>query len=383
MYINDSFENRFLATKIAVRTFLPILFILSVAGCSRAKKVKTITVETNYNVEALVIAFEIAENGFWNFPFDDFQPMKSLVRREFKKYREHETVKLIDTLVAKGFWLDAMTEVMLKSSPLPNARLIEDMNHSTLLRLSDDLEESHKMVANFINAMHQFYIDAGLDAYFMGNLPYYDTINEEVRKNIPNASFIATMEEYYGKQNEAYTLVPSPALYHTMGFGKNIKGDTGFKVYNVFGPLIVTKDSLEFGNGFDDLNKINELTVHEFGHSFINPILDKEVYKEHIDSFAHLFERIRKPMKEQGYGSWRSCLAEHVVRLGEIRISYAMGDSDRAERLREEYVHERKFIYIPLMEKGIKAYEDNRDIYKTIDDYIPKLLTCLETTEKQ
>ena len=88
-------------------------------------------------------------------------------------------------------------------------------------------------------------------------------------------------------------------------------------------------------------------------------------------------------MKEQGYGSWRSCLAEHVVRLGEIRISYAMGDSDRAERLREEYVHERKFIYIPLMEKGIKAYEDNRDIYKTIDDYIPKLLTCLETTEKQ
>jgi len=363
--------------------FLQILVILSIVSCSRPKTEKKVVVGTNYNVEALIIGFEIAENGFWNFPFDDFQPMKTKARRKFEKYRGHKTIKLIDTLVSKGFWLDAMVEVMLKCSPLPNASLVDDMDQSTLLRLSDDLEESQMIVEKFIHAMNQFYIDVGLDAYFIGNAPYYDTINEEVRKNIPSASFIATMEEYYGKQNEAYTLVPSPALYHTMGFGKNIKGDTGFKVYNVFGPLIVTKDSLEFGNGFDDLNKINELTVHEFGHSFINPVLDREVYKEHIDSYAHLFERIRKPMKEQGYGSWRSCLAEHVVRLGEIRISYAMGDSVRAERLREEYVHERKFIYIPLMEKGIKAFEDNRDIYKTIDDYIPKLLTCLETTEKQ
>lgn len=381
--MNDSIPHRSSATKPTIRWLFPILAILYMIGCSPVKKRKEITVKTNYNVEALVIAFEIAENGFWNFPFDDFQPMKSMVRREFKKYREHETIKLIDTLVAKGFWLDAMTEVMLKSSPLPNARLIEDMDHSTLLRLSEDLEKSQSMVENFILAMNQFYKNAGLNDYFMEHASHYRTINEEVRNNVPGASFITAMEQYYGKKNESYTLVPSPALYHTMGFGKNIKSDSGFKVYNVFGPLIVTKDSLEFGNGFDDLNKINELTVHEFGHSFINPVLDREVHKEDIDAYAHLFERIRKPMKEQGYGSWRSCLAEHMVRLGEIRISYALGDSVRAERLREEYVHKRKFIYIPLMEKGIKAYEHNRDIYKTIDDYIPKLLTCLETTGKQ
>lgn len=378
MNSNHSITVRFLSTRIAIKMFLSVLAILSMVNCSNPKTEKKIIVATNYNVEALVIGFEIAENGFWNFPFDDFQPMKTKVRGEFKKFQEHGTIVLIDTLVSKGFWLDAMIEVMLKCSPLPNASLVEEMDQSTLLRLSGDLEESHLMVEKFIGAMNQFYIDADLNSYFNRNSNYYKAVNQEVQKHAPSDSFVKTMEDYYGKENNSYTLIPSPTLYHTMGFGKNVKANSGYKVFNVFGPLIVTKDSLEFGLGFDDPKEIDELTVHEFGHSFINPVLDKTSNLKAVDSYGHLFERIREPMKAQGYGSWRSCLTEHVVRLGEIRISYAMGDSIRAERLREVYVHKRKFIFIPLLEKSIEDYEMNRDVYKTIDDYFPKLLTSLD-----
>ncbi|TJY38075.1 DUF4932 domain-containing protein [Pontimicrobium aquaticum] len=367
-----------------MRKLLLLLNILCFVACSKVKPVKKeIDVKTNFNIETLVICFEIADKGFWNFPFDDFQPMKTQARNQFKEYKNHEAIKLIDTLVSKGFWFDAMVEVMLKSSPLPKAELIYEIDKSTLDRLSNNKSESTSLIKEFIAAMNEFYLDANMSEYFKENADYFKAVNQEVSNNLPNEQFIATMEDYYGKQNDSYTLIPSPTLYHTMGFGKRINADIGYKVFNVFGPLIVTKDSLDFGFGFDDSKEIDELTVHEFGHSFINPILDLAKNTEIIDKYKYLFDPIKKEMQNQGYGSWRSCVAEHFVRLGEIRISYAMRDSARAEKLRDEYVNKRKFIYIPHLEKSIEEYETNRNLYKSIDDYIPSLLNSLSKIRKQ
>ncbi len=357
------------------------LFIIAVTlfTCSKVSERKMINVRTDYNIETLFICFEIADKGFWNFPFKDYQPIKEKVRSRFRTFQDHEAIQLIDTLVSHGFWLDAMTEVMLKSSPIPESYLMYELDVSTQKRLPED--KASELINRLVNALNKFYRDADLETFFKTHQNYYQQVNNEVLKNLPSKHFITTMEDYYGKQNESYTLIPSPTLYHTMGFGKRIKANKGFKVFNVFGPLIVTKDSLEFGYGFNDVLAIDELTVHEFGHSFINPVTERPENERIIDSYEYLFEPIKKDMQEQGYRNWRTCVAEHIVRLGEIRISYAMGDSTRAERIREHYIHNRKFIYLEALEKNILNYESRRSYYKSIDDYLPELLKAFRSSE--
>lgn len=360
---------------IMIRTKLVFLIVLSILFLGCTKTPKEIQATANQNIETLAICFEVADKGFWNFPFDDYQPMKQVARDRFRQYHHHEAIQLIDTLVSNGFWLDAMTEVMLKSTALPSAKLQYELDESTLKRLPDN---GSLLIDNFINALNNFYVDADLEAYFKKHEDYFKNVNREVIKNLPSKDFINTMENYYGKKNESYTLIPSPTLYHTMGFGKRIKASIGYKVFNVFGPLKVTKDSLEFGYGFDDFSEIEELSVHEFGHSFINPATETPQNQAIIDKYEYLFEPIRKDMENQGYRSWSTCVAEHIVRLGEIRIVIAMGDTTRANRIRNDYINNRNFIYLEALEKSILKYEANRDTYKSIDSYIPELLGSFE-----
>ncbi|PTM03019.1 MAG: hypothetical protein DA407_14520 [Bacteroidetes bacterium] len=358
------------------------LFLISVIAivfsCSNKRTKKNIIVKSDHNVMTLSICFEIANKGFWNFPFDDYQPMKKLARDNFKQFQDHEAIHFIDSLVDKGFWLDAMVEVMLKSSPLPNAELQYNLEESTSIRLSDDKNEAQLLVNKFIASLNNFYVDTKMADFFNENKSYLDSVNLEVSNNLPGENFIQAMEDYYGKENDSYTLIPIPTLYHTMGFGKRVKVDLGYKVTNVFGPLTVTKDSLEFGFGFNNSKEINELTVHEFGHSFINPTAELPNNVEIIDRYQDLFEPIKNDMKKQGYVNWRTCVAEHIVRLGEIRISYVLGDSVRANRIRNDYVENRNFKYLPILEKRIDEYEKNRKKYKSIDDFLPRLLNSFK-----
>lgn len=372
--------NQFNKMKKYVLGLLSACFLLS---CSQKRELKKIQVKTNYNVETLAICFEIAEKGFWNFPFEDYQPMKKMARKKFRSYRKEKAIILIDSLVSKGFWLDAMIEVMLKSSSVPNAELMHKIDDFTLKKLSDSKEVANELILEFINALNEFYIKADLENYFYTHKDYYNSVNKEVTENLPPENFIDIMEDYYGKKNNSYTLIPSPTIYHTMGFGKLVKGNTGLDVYNVFGPLKATKDSIEFGYGFDKPSEINELTVHEFGHSFINPVVELEENLAIIDKSEKLFDSIKKEMSQQGYKSWHVSVIEHIVRLGEIRIAYAMNDAARADKIRNHYVKNRKFIYLQELEEIIVRYETNRTKYRNIDAFLPELLYSFETIDKK
>jgi hypothetical protein len=89
-------------------------------------------------------------------------------------------------------------------------------------------------------------------------------------------------------------------------------------------------------------------------------------------------------MSEQAYRNWWTCVTEHIVRLGEIRIAIAMNDSLTAEKIRTENIEQNKFIYLPYLEGKIIEYENNRDKYHSFSDFFPELITTfsqIDTTE--
>lgn len=85
-------------------------------------------------------------------------------------------------------------------------------------------------------------------------------------------------------------------------------------------------------------------------------------------------------MDGQGYSYWPSCVGEHIVRTGEIRIALANGNPQLAEKLRNQHIKENSFVLIPDFEKKMEAYENNRKKYKSFKDFVPELLTVLDET---
>ncbi|MGB5820764.1 MAG: DUF4932 domain-containing protein [Saonia sp.] len=187
------------------------------------------------------------------------------------------------------------------------------------------------------------------------------------------------MEDFYQQSFYSYTLVPSLTLPTGIGFGPNFKHRAGTSIFNVFGPLWFQsfEDSDFIDMGFGHQDKLRELSTHEFGHSFVNPLLD-EFPKELFDQTEKLFDPIKSQMMDQGYPDWGYCLDEHFVRAGEVIIARNMGGIGGTIELEKEYVEKRSFIYLSMIIDGLAYYNAKKQIsYKEAVHRVMKKLGAI------
>jgi hypothetical protein len=240
-----------------------------------------------------------------------------------------------------------------------------------------DIEGARELIERFIQSLNQFYSDADVGGFLDRNRVVFDGAEKEVEANLPPEGFIDSMESYYGEEKAGYRLIPSPLFYDGIGFGQQVATTDGTIVLNVFG-AVASPDTVNGTTfGFDDADEIRRLSVHEFGHSFVNPLVDLPENRQRLPRSEHLHEAVRDRMAGLGYRTWEVIVKEYLVRLGEIRIALAMGDPELAEELREYHVNHRGFIYLPALEQIVESYEENRDRFPSFRTFLPTLLGAL------
>lgn len=142
------------------------------------------------------------------------------------------------------------------------------------------------------------------------------------------------------------------------------------------GPMPKLNDYKQFG--FDNAAVTKFLTVHKISHSIVNPQL--EAFKNEIAATSKLFTPELSRRLEFSYiGNWETCIIEHLVRLGEIRVAKAMGDREEESRLRKMHTQEFRFVLLPILEKNILEYENDRLTYPDFKSFLPRLFNMLET----
>lgn len=331
-----------------------------------------IEVAINKNVETLFILYPLVdlglppvENSLWDAAIQHFQ-----------KYKGHEAVKKLAALIGRT-GIDGPVGLILHYSELPMISIRYQLDDNILKSFSEtgDAQQGQSEIHEFIVAFKDFYIQADVDAFLAKHQAYYQRAIEDVKKNLPPDHFIPTLERYYGQQNRAYFLNPSPVLFPGFGFGKRIDTDEGLVVFNTFGPFRSDPaNPSQLPYHFDRADRIRDLSVHEFGHSFVNPITELPENRALIEQYAHLFEPLKAQMARQGYGNWWICVTEHLVRLGEIRIALALQDPQTADKLRHTFTGQRNFVYLPQLESKIIEYEAKRDAYSSFGDFFPRLM---------
>jgi hypothetical protein len=122
---------------------------------------------------------------------------------------------------------------------------------------------------------------------------------EEVKNNLPDENFIAEMEHLYNKEASEYFLNASLTMPFSQGYAVFKRDNIGY----VFGSFTLPSEIDDLNNlslGYANALQLRNISVHEFGHSFVNPVVDK-VGDSIINNKEFLFEPIKKKMSEQAY----------------------------------------------------------------------------------
>jgi len=328
-------------------------------------------VKIDKNVETVGILYLISDIGL-NTPKGS---LSYEARMHFDEFKEHEIVKMFKKFYENtNLW--GPYEFILCLSELPSAKIIVelDTNITTALIGNESIDNPTNFINQFVQEFNEFYKIAEVESFIQQHRNYYEKCINDVNKNLPDESFVPTMEKYYGKEFYSYNIFPSPILFPYIGIGLNVKNNNGTNIYYIAGPFEELDTNEVYKYSFDSPSDIREMSVHEFGHSFVNPLTDDTINRNKIEIYSNLFEPIKEYMEEQAYGSWHTCVNEHIVRLGEIRVALAMDDILTAEKIRNENIEQNKFIYLPYLEKKIVEYERNRDKYTSFSDFFPELI---------
>jgi 6-pyruvoyl-tetrahydropterin synthase len=337
---------------------LAALLLMNQQLAARQADTSRIQVSFNPNLELLGLAYTIVYENPDNDRFDTTDPNWRYGRwlvDEYGRFGESET---LDQLLPEieHLWISDFIPLLLAINDFPNASYPENFDVNQILSFSveKDTAEAKQIAEWFIAGMNKFYKEVSFGKYLQKTKRFYEAALAEVSANIPSEKVIMAMEAYYGTSFSRYTYSTSLTLPPGMGFAGSVDGG----IFNFF-TARGQQNLDEMVMGFADAEWLVDYTLHEFGHSFVNPVFDN-VSKESLTLTEHLYAPVKQAMISQNYIDWPSCLDEHFVRAGEVMVARQMGDSARANRLIQDYVDNRQFIYLPaILDELTMARQNN------------------------
>lgn len=341
--------------------FLLIFFFIS--GKSYSQKSK-LNIKIDDKIETLYsIAF--LNNYFLIGPHDNFHKRK--LKKEFIGLKEHRAVKLFDSLVnTSSFSGDKILKWVMQFDSFPNLTPIKSPTEPITYSTNDDLLfEFKKEFLKFHN-----------DASFQKFLNQVSSINQKVINQVNKSKTINELpfylEEYYGNKLNSYNLILSPFL-HTGGFNvEMVLLNKQKEISSIIGP----NGEIDFIPYFDKDYMETDMILHEFGHSFVNPISDQ--YLEEIEPLKDKYytKELRETGNKNGYDEWRYVFNEIVLRATTIKITEKyFGKMKSEDNLREEISS--GFGMVNDVVKILEEYENNRKKYPTFDMFYPVLIKRL------
>ncbi|MDY3548941.1 DUF4932 domain-containing protein [Riemerella anatipestifer] len=314
-------------------------------------------IETLYAVAFL-------NNYFLVSPHDNLYKWK--LKNDYKELKNHKAVTLFDELSKKhnfnGYkivhWIlqfdtfPALNELKKVADPFPFVK-----------------PENEELLVEFKKELLAFNNEPMFRKYWDEIQEYNIKVTKQVEKS-PTIQHLPTyLEEYYGKKLKSYNLILSPLL-HTGGFNAEMLSPQGQKeVYAIVGP----NGEIDFIPYFDKDYIETDMILHEFGHSFVNPITDK--YDAEIEKLKSKYytNELKETGKKQGYNEWKYVFNELLLRATTIKIAEKYFGKEVAKANLQQEISA-GFGLVENMVKILDEYEQNRKKYPTFDMFCPVLI---------
>ena len=291
---------------------------------------------------------------------------KQKIEKNLLPLKNHKAVQLFDTLSKKyNFSYYRTVEWVLQFSNFPEFKKIKEKaeKYETVPKSKEYL------LKNFKKELINFNRDTLFQSYLNEMKPINQEIISEIKKSETIRELPKYLESFYGEKLNSYNLILSPLL-HSGGFNSELINKNGKKeVYALIGP----NGEIDFIPNFDKSYLETDLILHEFGHSFVNPLLEK--YHEEIEDLKSKYytPKLEKYAKYQGYSQWNYVFNELLVRATTIVIAEKHFGKERANELLE-YEKSIGFGLVENILEILKEYQQHRDKYSNFSEFYPVLI---------
>jgi len=298
----------------------------------------------------------------------DLYALNLKLAASFARFRTSPHLAVIKEYFDRTFYLH-YADFVLRLPAFPRASC--PPGHSLGGRFASEAEAQR-----FVAACNAFYQEIAFDTFLRQRQPYYAAMLAEVNGHLPPPAFLTEMEHLYNQPGATYRLYPSLTMLFSTGFavgGDHVIGN----VFGSFTPPADVADEAALRLGFDDPRALRTLCVHEFGHAFVNPVID-QVGALVLAATAARFEPIRAQMAAQGYNEWKTCLYEHFTRAGEVLTARLVGDPAKAQELLADNVQQRHFRYLPQIVEQLQDWYDHEYLTKSYPQKVQEIIAGLQ-----
>ena len=279
----------------------------------------------------------------------------------FGNFSNHPAIQKSQALTNAGFTYDApVAFVLFHGDPPEFEQTIPYSDY--LISRAGGLSSLNE----FAEKLRAFAKETDFMKFFTDKQKFYNHIQNQMIGTIGDTSYTKILEDYYGEKKHSYNIIPAP-LFHPGGYGPQVEGSEGLDIFNVAGPMNYSNGSLSFG----DKDYMLGILLHEFSHSFINPLTKK--YLNQVNNSQVLFEPIREKMQQQAYSSWETCVNEHLVRTVVARLVLKLRGESIGNTVVNQEVN-KGFIYVPQLYSLLADYEADRGNYPDFDNFYPRII---------
>ncbi len=387
-----------------VRIFFMKIFTLFFFGVyAQQKEVKNkkkeITIAINPNLETFAIVERYANqySKYLKGRYDlvnSQQSTRPLVQYAYDYFKEADNEKIarhmamvIDTIISsKVGGQDQIFYALSYAKKFPQRGFdaAYKFHHTSLSYEVNEYITLH--IKMLIEELRQYFIKNNVASFILKYQYFYEGAVNEVKNGI-SSNLLYTLEKYYRKNtDDTYTVYIVPSRAFSKGEWqanackiplKNNRFNNIQFLSSSYIDVKISSNGIYKKFGFADNEWLQDMVVHEFGHTFCE---FNDSLKKHLEKPNTLFSgKWEKQMQPIGYYTWKDVVNEHIVRTGEIRIAEMTKNEETAKRLRESYINGKKFLFIPALEKKFEIYEKDNITYKTFQDFIPVAVELLNT----
>jgi hypothetical protein len=278
----------------------------------------------------------------------------------FAPYKQHPAVLLMKKLAEKDdFDLSAPMQFAVHVSPPP---ALEPLVAFTNDEPGDGLDKQTALL--LAQRLREFYRDTHFEKFLATHEALY-RLAEERFGNVLRDLDLNWFKSFYGQESGShYNLIL--ALNNGGGnYGPHFTLDGREEMFSIMGAW--TADSA--GNPTYENSAYLDTVVHEFNHSFVNPVFDR--HKAEFVPAQKVFEQVADQMRKQAYPNSDVMVYESLVRVNVILYLESRGRShaEIQSKIREE--QKNGFLWMDELYDLMHQYTSQRTRYPNFDSFMP------------
>jgi len=336
------------------------------AGAGRARA--DLPVRVDPRIELMSIIFRLAGNR--EYRQGRVAGYTRDVDEHFGKYRDHEVVKTARNVRQwKGVSYDS---VMSMAVHMKDAVTLEEAVPFEPRPETLERRWVVRSARRFLREARDFVKATKFQAFFEAHEELYATAEKRMKAVLDKEAKLEWFDRFFGARPSARFQLALGMLNGAGCYGVRLRHPDGKEdIHCILGVWETDADGLP---RFD--RTMLGTVMHEFSHSYCNPLVDKHAAALEAPART-LWPFVADAMRSQAYGNWKTMMYESLVRASVVRYqAYARGD--RVARNQARIEDRRSFHWVGDLAERLAHYEQNRQQYATLDDFMPEVAAFYE-----